>query len=95
MERDDAAERRGVEGGAADERAVDVGLRHERVDVVGLHAATVQDPDGVGTRLAGEVAEEPTDRGVHFLGLLGGGGLSGADGPHGLIGEGEGADGLT
>ena len=61
MEGDDAAERRGVEAGASDERTVDVGLRHERVDVVGLHAATVQDPHGLGTIVSGEIAEQGPD----------------------------------
>ena len=84
---DDFEEVGGVEGGAADEAAVDVGVGEEGVGVAGVAAATVEDGDVVGEGLAVVTGDGGTDVGVHFLGLVGGGGAAGADGPDGLVGD--------
>ena len=66
-------------------RAVDVGLRGELGDVAGLGGAAVQHADTGGELGAEEVDEGLADSGADLLGVVGGGGHAGADGPDGLI----------
>ena len=77
----------GLEGGTADEGAVDVRLGHELLDVAGLGGAAVEDAGGVRGGVAVVGAEGLADRAADLLGVLGGGGLAGADGPDGLVGD--------
>ena len=84
-----------LEGGSPDQRAVDVGLGHELLDVGGLGGTAVEDTGGVGRGVAVVGTQGLTDRPAHLLGVLGGGGLAGADGPDGLVGDDDLGDVLT
>ena len=77
----------GLEGGAADEAAVDVGLGEELLGVGGLAGAAVEDRGVVGDGLAEQAGEDVADVGVDLFGLGRSGGLAGADGPDGLVGD--------
>src|SRR5438445_13123794 len=60
-----------VEARAADERAVDLGLGHQRLGVLRLHAAAIQDTDGLGDLLGRELGDEPAQISVHLGRLTG------------------------
>ncbi len=83
---DDAQEGGGFEGGAAHQGAVEVGFGQETGGVVRGDAAAVEDADVFG-RGAQDLPQAAADEGVHLLGLPGGGGEAGADGPDRLIGQ--------
>ena len=53
----------------------------------GVHGAAVLDGDAVGSGLAVHRGDALPDGVAHFIGLLGRGGLAGANGPHGLVGD--------
>ena len=76
-----------LERGAADEAAVDVGLGEELLRVGRLAGAAVEDRGVVRDGLVEEAGEDFADVGVDLLGLGRRGGLAGADGPDGLIGD--------
>ena len=84
---DDGQEVVGLQGRAADEAAVDVGLGQQLRRVLGVHGAAVLDGDGPGHPGAELLADDGADVGADLAGLFGGGGLAGADGPDGLIGD--------
>ena len=86
---DDAHEVGALECGAADETAVHVGLAEDLLGVGGLAAATVEDRAVFSYFLAIFILDDAADMGVHVLGLFGGSGLAGADGPDGLVSEDE------
>src|SRR5699024_1921760 len=65
-----------------------VRLRHDRGDVTGLHRAAVEHAHGSGHLGGVQLGEPGTDRGTHFLGVLRGGHLAGADRPDRLVGDG-------
>jgi aminoglycoside phosphotransferase family enzyme len=83
---DDAGEVVGIEARAADEGAVDVGLGHQLGGVARLHRPAVLD-----AHRAAASRRRPRHRGAHVgahgLGVVGRGGLAGADGPDGLVGD--------
>ena len=70
----------GLERGAAHERAVDVFLLQEAGDVLGLGGATVEHADAVGDLLAEDLDQGGADGAADLLGVIGRGGLAGADG---------------
>ncbi len=84
---DDIAEAAFFEGGAADEGAVDVREGHEFAGVGGFDASAVLDADAAGGGFVVEFGEQAADEGMGVLGLLGGGGFAGADGPDGFVGD--------
>ena len=83
----DGGEGIGLEAGAADQGAVNFFLAAESCGVVGLDAAAVEDAhlrSDIGAQQLGNFsADDP----VRFDGHLRRGGLAGADGPHGLVGD--------
>src|SRR5690606_38900470 len=72
-----------LETRSADEGTVDVTLGHDRSDVRGLDRSAVQDPERLGEVLAVLLGQPAPDRRADFLRVLGGGDLTGADGPDG------------
>ena len=83
----DDGEELGLEGGASDEEAVNVLLLGQLLAVGAGDRATVDDAGGLGHG-GGDILDEPLPQGgVDLLGLLRGGGLAGADGPHWLVGN--------
>ncbi len=84
---DDFGEGLGVEAGSADEGAVDFRLVEQGDGVVGLDAASVEDADAVGYVAAQAAGDLAADEQVGFGCHLGRGGLAGADGPDGLVGD--------
>ena len=77
----------GLEGGTADEGTVDVLLLEEAGDVLGLGRAAVEDADAIGGLLAKDLGQGLADGAADLLGVIGRGGLAGADGPDGLVGD--------
>src|SRR5713101_1576925 len=77
----------GLERSAAHEGAVDVWLLDEHGRVVGLDAAAVEDAQGLGRLLGGDLGDDPAQVAVDFRGLGGRGVDTGADRPHGLVGQ--------
>ena len=78
-----------LEGRAAHQEAVDVRERRELGRVLSVRAATVLDADRVGRR-AVDVGRDPfSDTFVRLLGLLRGSRFARADGPDGLVGDGD------
>ena len=84
---DDLHKLLGHEGRAADEASVDVGLGQQLGGVLLVHGPAVLDRDAPGHPGAVQGADGGADVGADLTGLLGGGGLAGADGPDGLIGD--------
>ena len=76
-----------LQGCAADEAAVHILLAQQLLAVLGVHAAAVLDRGSLGHSLAVDLADDLADLSADLLGLLGGGGLAGADGPDRLIGD--------
>lgn len=76
-----------LQAGTADEEAVDVGLLGQLAAVLLVDAAAVEDAGLVGDLLGDVVLEPGADGEVDLLGLVGGGDLSGADGPDGFVGD--------
>ena len=85
----DNIEEVGLEGCSADKSSIDVGLGEQILGVGPLHTATVLNADGLGNGLADILAHPLTDVGVGLLSHLGGGGKTSADGPNGLVGNGD------
>src|SRR4030095_932452 len=83
---DDHGELVGVEAGPTDQGAVDVGLGGQLLGVARLDAAAVLDAGLVGGGLADQLGHGRADDGDRLLGVVGGGGPAGADGPDGLVG---------
>jgi len=77
-----------LEGSSTDKSTIDVGLGEQILGVGALHTATVLNADGLGNGLADILAHPLTDVGVGLLSHLGGGGKTSADGPNGLVGDG-------
>ena len=84
----DRRERFGIEAGAADQCAIDFLFRHQGFGVVGLHAAAVEDARGCRrTSSPKAFAASRADERVSIGGHLRSGGLAGADGPDGFVGD--------
>ena len=77
----------GLEGGTADEETIDIGLGRKTTGSGGGGGSTVEDAAALGNVGTGDLTEVLTDVGVGVLGLLGGGGKTGANGPDGLVCE--------
>ena len=84
---DDVHELLGLQSSTADEAAVDIGLGQQLSSVLGVHAAAVLNGDAAGHAGTVQATDGSTDVGADLTGLLGSGGLAGADGPDGLIGD--------
>jgi len=72
---------------APDEPTIHIGLTEEIGRVVRFHAAAVEDVDIRCDLVADQPSELFPDQGVHFVGLLRGCGVSGANRPHGFVGD--------
>ena len=75
----------GLERGTTDEEAIDVGLGGKTTGSGSGGGSTVKDAGGLGNVGTGDLTEVLTDIGVGVLGLLWGGGKTGANGPDGLV----------
>ena len=75
----------GLEGCTTNEEAINVGLGGKTTGSGSGSGSTVKDAGGLGNAGAGDLTEVLTDVGVGVLGLLGGGGKTGANGPDGLV----------
>ena len=73
--------------GTADEETIDIGLGRKTTGSGGGGGSTVEDAAALGNVGTGDLTEVLTDVGVGVLGLLGGGGKTGANGPDGLVCE--------
>lgn len=72
---------------SSNQRPVDVRLGHQFVHGLGGHGSSVLDADGVGDSGTVHVGEDAAAGCVNVLGLAGGAGEAGANGPDGLIGN--------
>lgn len=79
----------GLERSSADKSTIDVGLGKQILGVGTLHTTTVLDADSLGNGLADILAHPLTDEGMRLLSHLGGGSETSADGPDGLVGNGD------
>ena len=77
-----------LERSSADKSTIDVGLGEQILGVGTLHTTTVLDADSLGNGLADILAHPLTDEGMRLLSHLGGGSETSADGPNGLVGNG-------
>ena len=84
---DDVHELLGFQSSTADEAAVDIGLGQQLSSVLGVHAAAILNGDAAGHAGTVQATDGSTDVGADLAGLLSSGGLAGADGPDGLIGD--------
>ena len=84
---DDLQEFVRVQGSAADQAAVHVLLGQQGLGVGFIHGAAVLDGGGAGDAGPVELAQDAADGPADLPGLLRGGGVAGADGPDGLIGD--------
>ena len=75
----------GLKRRAADERPVDVLLRKEACHVVRLGRAAIQHAYAVCGRLPEDLGQRRPDGAADLLGVIGRRGLTGADGPDGLV----------
>lgn len=76
-----------LKGCSSDQCAVNVRLGHELHDVVRFHGTAVLDAY-LGCGVCAEyIGDDFADKGVGFLGFLGGSCQAGADGPYGFIGD--------
>jgi hypothetical protein len=80
------------EGGTADEATIDFRLGEEVAGVTGLEASSVLNANAGGAFGTVEATEKGANLLVGVLSVLGGGGFAGADGPNGLVGDGEAFD---
>ena len=84
---DDTLEVSALQRSTADEATVDIGLGKEFRSIAGLAGATVEDGSVIGYSLTVLLSDDAADIGMDFLSLLGSGGLTGTDGPDGLVGD--------
>ena len=77
----------GLKRRAADERPVDILLRKEACHVVRLGRAAIQHAYAVCGRLPEDLGQRRPDGAADLLGVIGRRGLTGADGPDGLVGD--------
>lgn len=73
---------------SSDKSTVDVGLGEQILGVGTLHTTAILDADGVGNGLADILAHPLTDESMRLLRHLGGSSETSADGPNGLVGNG-------
>src|SRR3954452_6280864 len=83
----DLCELVGVQAGTADERSVDVRPGEDAGRAAGLDRSAVEDTDDVARLRAVALGEPRPQCGTDLLGVVGGGDLTGADGPHRLVGD--------
>jgi len=80
---------RRFEGSSPDQATIDVGLPKQLGRVVGFDTTAIQDACAVSRHVAEGFTQATANEAMDFLSLFRGGNTSGADGPHGFVGDGD------